>query len=426
MRPARSMLLCLLLLAVVVCCSMSCSSDGDDPAETGVWITPEAGSVTILGVSLQWPAGAVEEALELSVVKVEDPTRGVTPLGDFYRLGPEDTTFAKPITISMNYDDSRLPEETDAAAIRIYTAADFQSTWSALEGDVDTTALSVSATTDHFSLFGPGLPAEEEDGDQDGDTVTGEPNIGGDTKLAFGLVAIDGQSTRSFTINNSGDGPLQVQSLELSVDSDAAFSLPDKDGSVVQPGYELSFEVTFRPTLQAEATGTVIVASNDTDAADWQIELTGRGAGGGVIAVEPAQLDFGEVEAGTTRQGSLLIKNVNDQSKALAILKAQLIDPSGVFQLQPIAMPTIIQSDDSALLTVSFTPTSAGDYYKTITISSDDLNNPELSVGVGGKALPSTDGDMDAAPDGDLLPDSDTEEELSETAEVDADVETEG
>jgi hypothetical protein len=94
------------------------------------------------------PAGALTEATNISI----QPLSNEAPLGMGlgYRLGPEGTTFAVPVTLTFAYDDALLngvPEEF----LWIVTQAE-NGTWNAmLRSGVDAANHSVSVETTHFS-----------------------------------------------------------------------------------------------------------------------------------------------------------------------------------------------------------------------------------------------------------------------------------
>jgi ZU5 domain len=130
----------------------SCSSS---PKTTSNMITPSGGTVQMSdGTAVNIPAGALTQTTQITVGN-EPNSVSITDevlVGSVYRFGPEGTQFATPVTVTLDYDPSKLPTGDTSTDIVIMTAAvgssDFQPMTTTIVDDTH-----VSTTTTHFSDF---------------------------------------------------------------------------------------------------------------------------------------------------------------------------------------------------------------------------------------------------------------------------------
>jgi hypothetical protein len=107
---------------------------------------------------------ALDKTISISLQKI-DPAQ-VTPfpltfklMGEIYEISPSGTRFAKPVTITLKYDSTKL-EGIQEDTLAIYYL-DEQKNWVKLPSSVDKANRTVSAQVDHFSKFAP-LAAKKE------------------------------------------------------------------------------------------------------------------------------------------------------------------------------------------------------------------------------------------------------------------------
>ncbi len=94
------------------------------------------------------PAGAVATSLTLSVQAISNEAPGGS--GDAYRLGPEGTMFATPVTVTFIYAPSDLVS-SDQASLQI-AYQDSKNQWAAIKSATrDDAANKISVVTSHFS-----------------------------------------------------------------------------------------------------------------------------------------------------------------------------------------------------------------------------------------------------------------------------------
>ncbi|MCX6875208.1 MAG: choice-of-anchor D domain-containing protein [Verrucomicrobia bacterium] len=97
--------------------------------------------------------------------------------------------------------------------------------------------------------------------------------------VAFGLSPV-GMPTaaKTFTVRNSGDGPLTGLGVTTSGTHAAEYAVNTTGfpGSL-DPGASATFTVTFTPATAGARTATLLIASNDADENPFEIALTGQG-----------------------------------------------------------------------------------------------------------------------------------------------------
>jgi hypothetical protein len=123
-------------------------------------ITSTGGTVsTSNGTSVTIPAGALSVSTPITVGTESNAVSvpGAALVGTVYRFGPEGTQFAKPVTVTLAFDPTKVLSGNTSANIVIVTAPVGSSTFTALATTiVDSTH--VSAETTHFSDFVAAVP----------------------------------------------------------------------------------------------------------------------------------------------------------------------------------------------------------------------------------------------------------------------------
>ncbi|WP_321531300.1 DUF4347 domain-containing protein [uncultured Desulfuromonas sp.] len=110
----------------------------------------------------------------------------------------------------------------------------------------------------------------------DGDTT---PSSGEGTD--FGSVAAaSGTIVRTFTIENSGEGPLFMSGsplVSITGTNAADFSVTTQPDTSVSSGGSTTFNVTFNPSAVGTRTATITIANNDADENPYNFDLQGTG-----------------------------------------------------------------------------------------------------------------------------------------------------
>ena len=97
------------------------------------------------------PSGALSQDTGITVAPVSNQPAG--NIGTAYEVGPDGTTFNKPVTISITYDEASLPSGVIESDIKLGMITNNQ--WQEItNSDVDTVANIVSGITSHLSIYG--------------------------------------------------------------------------------------------------------------------------------------------------------------------------------------------------------------------------------------------------------------------------------
>jgi hypothetical protein len=145
----------LLLMPVVVGCAAKTTTKTVGPSGAEVMASS--------GATVSVPADALAKTINVTVSTTSAPApTGTQTVGDAYLLGPEGTTFAKPVTVTLPFNAAQLPAGATAADIVVFTAPAGSTAYAALPTTV-ADATHVLATTTHFSIF---LPCASDNGNK--------------------------------------------------------------------------------------------------------------------------------------------------------------------------------------------------------------------------------------------------------------------
>lgn len=204
--------------------------------------------------------------------------------------------------------------------------------------------------------------------------------------INFGAVKMNESVTQTVSVGNTGTANLIIQSIGFAEGSSAEFactSVPQLP-TTIEPGASIPVEVVFTPAATGAALAVMMIGGDHVDAA--QIMLTGAGIKP-VIAVEPAALDFGQLDLGQAAVGTLTVANTGDAELVVQSMDfAAAGSAEFAFTAAPV-LPLVIAAGASIELEIAYTPTVEGDAATVLTIVSDDADNPAVEVELKGKAV---------------------------------------
>jgi hypothetical protein len=262
-----------------------------------------------------------------------------------------------------------------------------------LNDNVISNLFSVTAVTatPEINVVGSGISIP------DGNVVSGSGHPSN-----FGEVGIlAGQSTRTFTIENTGTGPLTLTGGTPVVigGADAAeFALQGQPSSPVPPGGSSSFDVVYDPTTVATDTATITIASDDADEAAYDFVISGSGIAAPEIAISGLgtniadgsaspntadDTDFGSVDLGTSVAHTFTIENNGSADLTLGASGVQLSQSGSDFSVT--AQPaTTISTGSSTTFEITYEPQVGGEVQAVITIENDDADENPFTFGLQG------------------------------------------
>ena len=220
---------------------------------------------------------------------------------------------------------------------------------------------------------------------------TPEPDIDVDPWiLDFGDVTIDTSAVDTVDLLNVGDADLQIYGCTYSGDPNLWVSSCPA-GAVIPPGGVEPMEITFHPHAELSYGGLVDVASTDPDEPVVTVEVLGGGAAPDIDLI-PTTIDFGQVPLNTTVTGDAQVWNVGAGDLELGVLTQY---GSSEFFLDVDPSGAILAPGDMTLLTVSYTPTNSQADTGTISIPSNDPDEPVVTLSLLGEHDPVPDIDVD-------------------------------
>ena len=212
----------------------------------------------------------------------------------------------------------------------------------------------------------------------------------------FGNANVDGGLiTRTFEIENTGDGQLTLSSFS---DTSADFVTANQP-SVVGVNQTQTFDVIFNPSISGARTTTLSILSNDPDESPYtfvlegvglaaEARVTGQGntiSNGDTTPRSSDGTDFGQVAAGGGSVSRTFVIH-NDGNTPMTV--SSVTDDGSAFSINgapTAAVPIPVGGNDS--FNVVFDPTSAGVKTATISITSDDPNAPQYTFDITGEGL---------------------------------------
>jgi len=194
------------------------------------------------------------------------------------------------------------------------------------------------------------------------------------SSLNFGSTVVGKKVSQTLSVANTGKISVNISQVNL---SSSQFSLSGLAMPFPLPiGQSSSFQVWFDPTSAGNATGTLTVQT-DTGVSSQQVALAG------VAAMAPAQinvtstsLNLGSATVGTTAKGTLTLTNAGGANLLISLISVL----GNAFGVSGITTPSTIAPGGSAMLSVSFSPTIAGNDSGSITITSNDPQTPTMII----------------------------------------------
>ena len=211
--------------------------------------------------------------------------------------------------------------------------------------------------------------------------------------LAFGAVPVGETARRTVTVTNEGDADLVVSGVSLA--GDGAFSLEGGAGGfTLAPDASRDVAVAFAPAAEGAQSATLRLASDDADEADLAIEVTGTGTAppAADVAVSPSSVAFGEVRAGESAAATVTVTNTGDADLAVS---GATVGGGAAFSVTAGGGAATLAPGASRDVTVAFAPTEPGAQAATLTVQSDDADEPAVEVALQGTGTAGTAGGAD-------------------------------
>lgn len=203
-------------------------------------------------------------------------------------------------------------------------------------------------------------------------------------KLQFGAIPSTSSKVLSETISNSGGTALTVSQI---VADGTAFSFSGINPPVtLSPGQAATFNVRFAPASAGADSGSLSISSNASNPT-LAITLSGTSTSPGQLSITPANLNFGNVVVGSSKNQPVSLSASNGP---VTIDSANLTGSE--FSVSGLSLPLTISSGNSVSYSLIFSPQASGSTSGTLTFSGSASNSglSQALVGAGVAPTPHT------------------------------------
>jgi len=205
--------------------------------------------------------------------------------------------------------------------------------------------------------------------------------------VAFGLVDLGASTTREVTIQNLGNGDLNVSSLEIAGTAEFTVVSPSAP-FVVAAGDQQMVALQYAPSNEGLDEATLNIASDDANESNVAVALTGTGAPivspEPEIDVSPLAIDFGSVEINGSATQSVTIRNLGGAD--LTISDIQFVGSSEYAFNEP-AVPLTVGPGTVQELPIIYSPIDEGSDTASLSIASDDADEPTVTIDIRGSGF---------------------------------------
>jgi hypothetical protein len=212
-------------------------------------------------------------------------------------------------------------------------------------------------------------------------TATARPvALLGPIDLNFGSIRVAEMSrTETIRLINVGGGLLTVNNifLEGSAPNDFLF---DSGNCLVRSGFPANsgcvINVRFRPTAQGERRASLTFLTNSLDSPS-SVFLSGFGLGEPAVNLNPNLLDLGEQPIGSISEPQTVqVTNVGQGDLTINSINLAGANPDD-FVFEEGCANAVLRPGDSCLITVRFTPRSAGPRSAELTLTDNAPDTPQ-------------------------------------------------
>ncbi len=185
--------------------------------------------------------------------------------------------------------------------------------------------------------------------------VDGDPQATPDP-LDFGTVDTGSTHTLGLVISNQGSGPLTVESAVVS--GDPAFSIPKVPSNSLQPASSFTISVHFQPPSDGPHQAQLTLETDSAAQPTLVVPLKGV-AFSYKVEVTPSELDFGDVQVGTTSQAQTF--TITNDATAAEDIVVGPIQGSSDYQFSPSGVQKGVPANGTVVVSVTLAPQNPGD-----------------------------------------------------------------
>ncbi|SDD10231.1 choice-of-anchor D domain-containing protein [Niabella drilacis] len=194
------------------------------------------------------------------------------------------------------------------------------------------------------------------------------------SSLSFGNIAVGSFNTKTFTVSNTGNAPLMINSITT---PNAVFAL--NFGTTVAANSSQEIVVKFSPAAIQSYSGSLSISTNGGNA-NISLEGAGIAAPAPVLKVSPSSLSFGNIAVGSFNTKTFTVSNTGNAP----LMINSITTPNAVFALN---FGTTVAANSSQEIVVKFSPTAIQSYSGSLSISTNG-GNANISLEGAGIAAP--------------------------------------
>ena len=199
------------------------------------------------------------------------------------------------------------------------------------------------------------------------------------TSIDFGSMQLGQNLTRTITITNAGDLDLGINSISISGTGAASFT-ENNACTTISAGSTCSIELTYTASEEGTQKATLVINSTDGDTPSVSVSLSGTAQLelSPEIEVNVSSIDFGTIEAGTSKSEAITIMNTGG-----AALTISGINVTGSEFLKTADNCSIIAAGSSCSTEVTY-QANPGASTGSVIITSDDEDEASTTVSLAG------------------------------------------
>ncbi|QLG28694.1 PQQ-binding-like beta-propeller repeat protein [Halorarum halophilum] len=217
----------------------------------------------------------------------------------------------------------------------------------------------------------------------------------------YGTAEVDAWVYKDFEVTNLGQGDLHWSDSVITGPDADEFSITSDDSqtySFLWSGGSGYVRVYLTSETPGTKTATLEIHTDDPDEPVVSVPLTGTVEGGQAnVQVTPSTLDFGDVTVGSTAEANVTVENVGDTTLTFDGVTLGSSD-FGSFDVVAGDTQLALGPGESHNVTVEFAPTSENPDTATLTVNTDDPNDPAVHVMLSGTGTAEPVPDIDVSP----------------------------
>ena len=202
----------------------------------------------------------------------------------------------------------------------------------------------------------------------------------------FGNVELGEAEYWTLRIDNTGEADLSIGYTITSEDGSFGWD-PERapTSQTVSPGEPLELFLMFAPKSSGPKEGTLVIESSDPNNPKLEVNLQGYGSQPRMVLSESGH-DFGDVQMG---QGAYWTLRLSNEGEGVLSIGYSVTSGDGSFGWDPKRIPTeqTVSPGDTLEFFLLFVPTALGPHSGTVTIQSNDPDQPERVVNMTGTGV---------------------------------------